>query len=134
MTVKMFYHMICSDMYRQLNDKEEQVVHQDYSTEELEKYIQKQPHNTNYYFCAGYVISKILPDHCMSVEEFNHVLGAVSMFKDLIGLNKYEEYDCDVLREYFSNISKSKLVELCIKLALGDQKTLDEILEEDWDK
>lgn len=34
-------------MYRQLNDKEEQVVHQYYSTEELEKYIQKQPHNTN---------------------------------------------------------------------------------------
>ena len=49
-------------------------------------------------------------------------------------LRKYEEYDRDVLREYFSNISKSKLVELCIKLALGDQKTLDEILEEDWDK
>ena len=56
------------------------------------------------------------------------------MFKDLIELNKYEEYDRDVLREYFSNMSKSKLVELCIKLALGDQKTLDEILEEDWDK
>ena len=50
------------------------------------------------------------------------------------GLNKDEEYDRDILREYFSNMSKSKLVELCIKLALGDQKTLDEILEEDWDK
>ena len=46
MPVKMFYHLICSDMYIQLNDKEEQVVHQDYSTEELEKYIQKQPHKS----------------------------------------------------------------------------------------
>lgn len=134
MTITTIYHLICYGMYKQLNNKEKEFCELDYSTEELEGYIQKQPHNPNYYFCAGLVAARILLENAKIVGEYNRALGAVSMFEDLIGVNKDEEYDRDVLREYLSNMSKSKLVELCIKLALGDQKTLDEMLEEDWDK
>lgn len=134
MTTTTFYHLICYGMYRQLNSEEKEFCELDYSTEELEQYIQKQLHNPNYYFCAGLVAARILLENSKIIGEYNRALGAVSMFEDLIGVNKDEKYDRDVLREYFSDMSKSKLVELCIKLTLGDQKTLDEMLEEDWDK
>lgn len=131
MTTREYYEVACYSLYQNYKEIDTNST-LDVDIHTIEEYIQKIPKNIMFYYKAGSISASLLSK--VGFSEYINAAGGIAMFEDLIGLNKDEEYDRDILREYFSNMSKSKLVELCIKLALGDQKTLDEMLEDDWDK
>ena len=60
----------------------------DESVEELELRLKACDHDNNFYFNCGIAASNVANDICMngSCDEMNAMIGGLSMFKDLIGL------------------------------------------------
>lgn len=63
-------------------------VDKDTPVEELELRLKTCDHDNNFYFNCGIAASNVANDICMngSCDEMNAMLGGLSMFKDLIGL------------------------------------------------
>lgn len=58
--------------------------------EELELRLKACEHDNNFYFNCGVAASNVANDICMngSCDEMNAMIGGLSMFKDLIGLEE----------------------------------------------
>lgn len=66
----------------------ESMVDTDTPVEDLELRLKACNHDNNFYFSCGIAATKVVNDICMngSCDEINAMIGGLSMFEDLIGL------------------------------------------------
>ena len=62
---------------------------------DLELRLKACDHDNNFYFNCGIAVSNVVKDICMngSCDEMNAMIGGLSMFEDLIGLEDEYKYD-----------------------------------------
>lgn len=84
MNVDGYYEYACREMYRIMHSSSEQI---NIELSKIEQYIKDAAHDPEYYLFAGMAEYSVLSGD-KSIGEYNDALGGISMFEDLIEINR----------------------------------------------